>query len=227
MIGTKWSSDLCSISTAPFTETPGPVNQLDPNATPLELFSLFWEPSFFDRLAVETNLYAQQRQANKPDMKWYPTTAEAFVGVNIIMGIDQKPELCNYWSTDEFMENVGIQRVFTRDRFESLCRYLHMNDSQQQPGRNDPNYDPLYKIRPALDMCHHTFLDQYIPGREMSIDEAMVKYKGRIYFRQYMPKKPIKWGIKVWMIAEPKTGNFASSLLQVRMLSKPWARELS
>ena len=39
----------------------------------------------------------------------------------------------------------------------------------------------------------------------MSIDEAMVKYKGRV-FRQYMPKKPIKWGIKVWMIAEPKTG---------------------
>jgi len=43
-------------------------------------------------------------------MKWYPTTAEemrAFVGVNVIMGIDQKPELCNYWSTDEFMGNVG------------------------------------------------------------------------------------------------------------------------
>jgi len=57
-------------------------------------------------------------------MKWYPTTVEemrAFVGVNVIMGIDQKPELCNYWSTDEFMGNVGIQRVFTRDCFESLC----------------------------------------------------------------------------------------------------------
>ena len=40
----------------------------------------------------------------------------------------------------------------------------------------------------------------------------MVKYKGRVFFRQYMPKKPIKWGIKVWMLAEPKTGyvsNFA------------------
>ena len=158
---------------------------------------------------METNLYAQQRQTNKPDIKWYPTTAEeirAFVGVNVIMGIDQKPELCNYWSTDEFLGNVGIQRVFTRDRYESLCRYLHMNDSQQQPARNDPHYDPLYKVRPVLDMCQHTFLEQYIPGREVSIDEAMVKYKGRVFFRQYMPKKPIKWGIKVWMLAEPKTG---------------------
>ena len=77
--------------------------------------------------------------------------------------------------------------------------------NSSQPGMT-PHYDPLYKVRPVLDMCQHTFLEQYIPGREVSIDEAMVKYKGRVFFRQYMPKKPIKWGIKVWMLAEPKTG---------------------
>ena len=65
---------------------------------------------------------------------------------------------------------------------------------------------PLYKVRPVLNMCQHTFQEQYIPGREMSIDEAMVKYKGGVFFRQYMPKKPIKWEIKVWMLAEPETG---------------------
>ena len=40
----------------------------------------------------------------------------------------------------------------------------------------------------------------------MSIDEAMIRYKGRLFFRQYMPKKPIKWGIKVWMVADAKKG---------------------
>lgn len=34
----------------------------------------------------------------------------------------------------------------------------------------------------------------------------MIKYKGRLHFRQYMPKKPVKWGIKVWMVADAKTG---------------------
>lgn len=46
----------------------------------------------------------------------------------------------------------------------------------------------------------------------MSIDEAMIRYKGRVFFRQYMPKKPIKWGIKVWTIADSRNGyvsNFA------------------
>ena len=123
MISTDWSSDLHPIRIAPFTEVPGSVHQLRPDDTPLDFFNLFWVPSFFDHLATETNLYAEQRRRNKPDAKWYPTTPEemrAFVGVNMIMGIDQKPKLYNYWSKDEFLGNVGIQRVFTRDRFESL-----------------------------------------------------------------------------------------------------------
>ena len=41
-----------TVNTAPFTKNPGPVNQPDPNATTLDFFSLFWEPSFFDRLKV-------------------------------------------------------------------------------------------------------------------------------------------------------------------------------
>ena len=40
----------------------------------------------------------------------------------------------------------------------------------------------------------------------MSVDEGMVKFKGRLFFKQYMPKKPVKYGIKVWMAADSKTG---------------------
>ena len=90
-------------------------------------------------------------------------------------------------------------------RYWHFCRYLHLKDSQQQAPRDDPNYDPLYKLRPLVDICHHNFLAHYAPAREMSIDEAMAKYKGQMFFRQYMPKKPTKCVIKVWMISESKT----------------------
>ena len=71
-----------------------------------------------------------------------------------------------------------------------------MKDSQQQAPRGDPDYDPLYKLQPLVDMCHHNFLAHCVPAKEMSIDEAMVKYKGRIFFRQYMPKINDKVGHK-------------------------------
>ena len=38
------------------------------------------------------------------------------------------------------------------------------------------------------------------------VDEGMVKFKGRLFFKQYMPKKPVKYGIKLWMAAHSKTG---------------------
>ncbi|CAG4935966.1 unnamed protein product [Parnassius apollo] len=34
----------------------------------------------------------------------------------------------------------------------------------------------------------------------MAIDESMIKFKGRSYLKQYMPKKPVKRGYKVWML---------------------------
>ena len=83
----------------PLTEMPGPVHQLSADATPLDFLGLVWEPPLFDLLANETNRYAMQRQVNKADAKWYPTTPEemrAFIGVNILMGIDQKPQTSMY-----------------------------------------------------------------------------------------------------------------------------------
>lgn len=40
------------------------------------------------------------------------------------------------------------------------------------------------------------------PGKDSSVDEAMVKFKGRLGMKQYMPMKPVKQGIKVWVCAE-------------------------
>ena len=104
----------------------------------------------------------------------------------------------------------GEKRVFPREHFEELNRYvrtyLHLNDSERMPGRDQPGYDPLYKSRPLIQLCRHTFPEHYTPAKEMSIDEAMIRYRGRVFFRQYMPKNSIKWGITVWMLADAKKG---------------------
>lgn len=55
----------------------------------------------------------------------------------------------------------------------------------------------LHKIRPILDETRKTFRGQMNPPKHQSIDEGMVKYKGRYFARQYMPNKPVKRGLKV------------------------------
>ena len=64
--------------------------------------------------------------------------------------------------------------------------------------RGEVGYDKLYKLHPFLDAIVANFKQHYIPSRELSIDESMIRFKGRIGFVQYNPKKPIKWGLKVF-----------------------------
>ena len=49
-------------------------------------------------------------------------------------------------------------------------------------------------------------LEQFTYQCELSIDETMLKAKGRFQYKQYIKIKPIKWGIKLFTVAESTTG---------------------
>ena len=40
--------------------------------------------------------------------------------------------------------------------------------------------------------------------KHIAIEEGMIAFKGRLSFGQYMPAKPTKYGIKVWMAMDSK-----------------------
>ena len=57
---------------------------------------------------------------------------------------------------------------------------------------------PSRKIKSLLDILSDKFLKCYSPGQELSVDEGMVKYKGRAKGKVHMPNKPVKVGFKIW-----------------------------
>ena len=46
----------------------------------------------------------------------------------------------------------------------------------------------------------------YNPNKQVSIDEAMIPYKGQSSKKQYLPKKPVKRGFKIWMRGDSING---------------------
>ncbi|XP_072401127.1 uncharacterized protein [Diabrotica undecimpunctata] len=90
--------------------------------------------------------------------------------------------------------------------FKKLIENIHLNDNSAAAERGSPNFDILYKIRPFIDRLNEVFKEQAKPGSRFSIDECMVKFKGRSSIKQYMPKKPIKRGYKIWAKCEAITG---------------------
>ena len=78
--------------------------------------------------------------------------------------------------------------------------------------REDANYDKLFKVRPLLDAITKQFCEVYNPAQNLSIDEAMIAFKGRLSIKQYMQQEPIKRGIKVWCCASSENGVVESDL---------------
>ena len=65
------------------------------------------------------------------------------------------------------------------------------------------NQDPVYHY------LQGRFSAIYTPGRNLAVDEAMIKFQGRSSLKQYMPKKPVKRGIKVWVMGDSTNGYFS------------------
>ena len=92
-----------------------------------------------------------------------------------------------------------IQQAMTRDRFLFILGKLHLNNNN---GRSPDNMDKLWKIRPLVEGLNQVFKENKLPMEHLSIDESMIRFKGRCSFKQYNPMKPIKRGYKLWCVAD-------------------------
>jgi len=64
----------------------------------------------------------------------------------------------------------------TLKRFKKLGQYLHVNCEVERPDQQSADFDILYKARPALHLMDK-FTQEYIPGSELAVDEAMIGFK--------------------------------------------------
>ena len=111
-----------------------------------------------------------------------------------------------YWSTSHPLLTPELRKVMPLRRFQQIWRFLHLNDSSKQVPHGQPGYDPLYKVRPLLDLVSPRLESEYNPHEQVSIDEAMIRFKGKLGFKQYMKAKPTKWGIKVFVLSDSTNG---------------------
>ena len=67
-----------------------------------------------------------------------------------------------------------------------------MYQTEPMEPNHQGNYDKLYKIRPVLTMTQNSFKECYKPGKHQAIDEAMIAFKGRLSYIQYVTCKTNK-----------------------------------
>jgi hypothetical protein len=105
----------------------------------------------------------------------------AYIGMVIAMGLVYLPSVLDCFVTEPILSHLLFPSILSKDRFLLISKYSHVSDDTQFPG------DKLGKLRPFID---HLVRNQMIDNR------------CRVSFIQYMPKKPAKFGVKNWVLAD-------------------------
>lgn len=185
--------------------------------TPYTLFKLFVTTEMLQDVATESNRYSVETTGVSIN-----TTAndiEQVIGMYFYMGLAKMPNVRVYWESETKYEPVC--GVMARDRFLKLLRLLHFQN--EATATEAEKLDKLWKLRKWCTALRDNFL-QIPPYENQSVDEIIVPFKGRSALRVYMPKKPHKWGFKLWGrsssngfihdfdIYQPAIGNVQSDL---------------
>ncbi|KAL4083936.1 hypothetical protein QTP88_029252 [Uroleucon formosanum] len=173
------------------------------DSTAWDILNLFLTNEIIELIAEETNKNAQQflskNRLTKSSRfsKWIPTDQQEikkFFGLIIWMGLVQMPTLEDYWSISTRYKNNVVQKIMSRNRFELILRFLHFSDNEKAPD------DRIYKVRDLIDKLIENFQKILEPEEFLAVDETMVPFRGRLIFRQYIPGKAHKYGVKLFKL---------------------------
>ena len=219
----------------PFTGNSGVQVQTE-GFQPYDFFALFINNDLLNCFVTETNRYAEQYLAENNLTRgsrandWHPTDIteiKQFLGLFFLMGIVHKPAIHMYWSKDPLFCTPIYNAVMSRNRFQLLLKFLHFNDNSHMPAPADPSPDKLFKLRPLLDHLFEKFQVAYVPSCNISIDESLLLWKGRLSFKQYIPLKRARFEVKSFMLCEDSGYTFSLKIYTGRENVAPAVQDLS
>jgi hypothetical protein len=131
---------------------------------------------------------------------------KAFMEIHMYMRMKKQPNYKTYWKKEgSFFHCPIISNIMTRERFVELHRCLHLTNPAKYDhiDKDDVGYNKLRQVRWLINEIRNACKREWSLGKFLTIDEMMVRYKGSYCpIQQYMSKKPEKWGIKFWVLAD-------------------------
>ena len=168
--------------------------------TPIAIFRNFFTKEILNLIIDQTNIYGNEKKQSSTQRKiskWKDVSREeieSFLGLVMLMGINDLPNIKLYWSKDMVFHNAFISSIMSRDRFLEIFYNLHLANNSLQPKQESKDYSKIYKVKNFIEILRRNFQKNYNFGRYGTIDESMIKFKGRSSIKQYLPLKPIKRG---------------------------------
>ena len=179
---------------------------------PSEIFECFVDREVIDLIVSETNKFAakyihEKRTGGKMhgksrDLMWTDTNPgemRVVIALIILQRIVKKPNIDDYHSMHPLLHTPIFGKIISRDKLKLILKYLHFSDLEKTD-------DALYKIRKLIELLVSKFRTNYVPEKNISVDESLMLWKGRLRWKRYIPLKRSRFGIESFILAESETG---------------------
>ena len=172
------------------------------NLSEIGCFELFFSDFVVQILSEETNSYAESKLRTYPlaiqeRCCWVPTTIaeiRVYLGIHLHFGLYHLAVREDYWKIHKLGQFMGY------GRFKRIHRYFSLNDENDTlPPLNAPWF---HRIQRVSDLIRAACRNSYTPSSHITIDEAMVAFKGRSKHTVKLKNKPINNGYKLWCIGD-------------------------
>ncbi|XP_025767401.1 piggyBac transposable element-derived protein 4-like [Oreochromis niloticus] len=138
--------------------------------------------------------------------KWKPldqTDLHAYIGILILAGVYRSKGEATASLWNEENGRPIFRATMSLETFLKISHVIRSDNRETRAGRRER--DKLAAIRDVWDKWVEILPLLYNPGPHVTVDERLVPFRGRCPFRQYMPNKPAKYGIKIWAACDAKS----------------------
>ncbi|XP_045080530.1 piggyBac transposable element-derived protein 4-like [Coregonus clupeaformis] len=165
-------------------------------------FDLFLPKPIEDAVLSMTNKEGQRVYGNKW-RKMDQMDLQAYVGVLILAGVyrSSKEATSSLWHAES--GRTIFRATMTLKMFHKISRVIRFDDKATRENRRAR--DKLAPIRDVWDKWVSLLPLMYDPGTDVTVDERLVPFRGRCPFKQYIPSKPGKYGIKIWVACDARS----------------------
>uniref|UniRef100_A0A3P8SVH4 PiggyBac transposable element-derived protein domain-containing protein n=1 Tax=Amphiprion percula TaxID=161767 RepID=A0A3P8SVH4_AMPPE len=186
----------------PTVITPGPTLYAVARISNLRsAFDLFITEEMIQLLCTHTNLHGRRRCEDWRDVD--EVEMRAYIGILILAGVyhSRHEATCGMWN--DKTGRAIFRATMPLYRYTQISSNIRFDDKLTRLGRFRD--DKLAAFRVLWEKWFARLPLLFNPGVDVCVDEQLVGFKGRCGFRQYMPNKPAKYGIKIWVTCDVAT----------------------
>lgn len=204
------------------TEAAGVKGAARNAVTVTDAWKIFFPDVVIDQIVVQTNRFLQRiRQSYARERDCLDTNSEeilALFGLLYLAGANKssKLDICDMWDKSMLAPQI-FRIVMSINRFKLLLRALRFDNVNDREERRQQ--DKLAPIRELFEGFVERCMSSYSPGVNCTVDEMLFRFYGRCPFKQYIPSKPDKYGIKVFALVDSE--NFFTVKMEVYCGTQP------